>query len=90
PTFSNILETGFTLIRQYGRDSAPVMIRLLEKLTELTKKVRNKESLEAIEKQVSMIMNSCEKFFPENEDIQDARDWYRQARDSIKQENSSN
>ncbi len=89
PTFSDIVETGFTMIRQYGHDSASIMIRLLCKLGELAKKVHNRDALAAIEKQVNMIMNSCEKSFLENEDIQDARSRFEEARQRIGQESAS-
>jgi uncharacterized membrane protein len=89
PTYSNILETAYTMIRQYGRDSAPVMIRLMERMSDLVKRVPNRSTLKTIEDQVSMIMRSCEEFLPENEDIQDARAWYKKVRDSIEEENLS-
>jgi uncharacterized membrane protein len=77
PTFEDILDSAFNQIRQYGRDSAAVSIRLLEALIEISARIEHEENKAAIKHHADMIMRGSEDGLPEEEDREDLRRRYR-------------
>ena len=77
PTFEDILDSAFNQIRQYGRDSAAVSIRLLEALIEISTRVEREENKEAIKHHADMIMRGSADGIPEQEDREDLERRYR-------------
>ena len=77
PTFEDILDSAFNQIRQYGRDSAAVSIRLLEALIEISARIEREENKAAIKHHADMIMRGSVDGIPEEEDKKDLRKRYR-------------
>ena len=77
PTFEDILDSAFNQIRQYGRDSAAVSIRLLEALIEISTRVEREENKAAIKHHADMIMRGSVDGIPEQEDREDLERRYR-------------
>ena len=77
PTFEDILDSAFNQIRQYGRDSAAVSIRLLEALIEISTRIEREENKAAIKQHADMIMRGSVEGIPEEEDKKDLRRRYR-------------
>ncbi len=77
PTFEDILDSAFNQIRQYGRDSAAVSIRLLEALIEISARIEREENKAAIKHHADMIMRGSVDGIPEEEDKNDLRKRYR-------------
>lgn len=70
-TFAGVLDAGFNQIRQYGRSSAPVTIRLLETLAILAARARREGDLHAIAQQAEFIQRGS-LTLPEERDRKDA------------------
>ena len=77
PTFEDILDSAFNQIRQYGRDSAAVSIRLLEALIEISARIEREENKAAIKHHADMIMRGSVEGIPEEEDKIDLRRRYK-------------
>ena len=77
PTFEDILDSAFNQIRQYGRDSVAVSIRLMEALIEISARIEREENKAAIKHQADMIMRGSVDGIPEEEDRKDLRRRYR-------------
>lgn len=75
-SFSGVANTAVDQIRQYGRESVAVSIRLLEVMTDVAGCARTGEQREVIARQAGMIMSACESALPENNDISDVRNRY--------------
>ena len=76
-TFAGILNTAFDQIRQYGRSSVAVTIRLLEVLKMIAGHVRHPEQREAILRQANMIERASNDALPESYDREDVRRRYQ-------------
>lgn len=67
-TFKGITEAAFNSIRQYGRSSAPVTIRLLEVLTVVVRHARTDEQRDALHNQAVIIHGAAQDAVPEEHD----------------------
>ena len=74
-TFREVLEAAFNQIRQYGRGSVSVTLRLLQAMTAIAESVVREEDREAIQKQAEMIVHQAEGT-PEEPDRREIRRRY--------------
>ncbi len=72
-TYTGMLNASFDQIRQYGRTSVAVTIRLLEILTILTAQTRCSEQRLAIHRQADMILRGSQGALPEKNDREDVQ-----------------
>ncbi|MBW3538810.1 MAG: DUF2254 domain-containing protein [Planctomycetes bacterium] len=70
-TFESVLNAAFDQIRQYGRSSASVTIRLLESLIVIASVARRPDDCAAIRRQAEMLRDGAEQALPEPRDRQD-------------------
>ena len=75
-TFTNLLDAAFNQIRQYGRDSVSVTIRLLESLAVLAVLVSRKTDKEAIVRHAGMIKRGSDSGVVEELDRRDVLERY--------------
>lgn len=76
-TFAEVTDAAFNQIRQYGRSSAAVTIRLLEVLTLVAHKVRTETDRAALLRHASMIERGGREGLPEEQDGIDVKERYR-------------
>ncbi len=76
-TFADILNSAFNQIRQYGRESAAVTIRLLEALIAISSHLQNEEDKSALKRHADMIMRGSEDGLPEEQDREDLNKRYQ-------------
>lgn len=69
-TFPDVTDAAFNQIRQYGRSSAAVTIRLLETIAEVAKSVHRSEDRVALFRHARMIARGAVGGLPEDEDRQ--------------------
>jgi uncharacterized membrane protein len=86
-TFQGVVDAAFNQIRQYGRTSIGVMIRLLEALSIIANHTADSEKHEALKRQADMIWNSSLQVVPENGDLEDIRSRYMALLQAIDQSN---
>jgi uncharacterized membrane protein len=75
-TYSGILNASFDQIRQYGRASVAVTIRLLEILTLIAEQTRQPDQRRVIHRQANMILNGSNKSIFEQNDRDDVQKRY--------------
>jgi uncharacterized membrane protein len=78
-TFAAITDAGFNQIRQYGRSSAAVTIRLLETITEIARFVYRPEDRAALLRHAKMIVGGARDGLPEDEDRQEVEERFQSA-----------
>ena len=76
-TFEGLVETSFNQIRQYGRSSAAVTIRLLETIAVIATHADTQTEREALRQQAKMIKQGSDKAIPEEHDRQDVEERYQ-------------
>jgi uncharacterized membrane protein len=76
-TFSDVADTAFNQIRQYGRSSAAVTIRLLEVIGNIATCVTRDEDREALITHADMTKRGSENALPEQLDRKDVEDRYQ-------------
>lgn len=67
-TFSEVIDTAFNQIRQYGSSSVSVTVRLLDTIGVITKLTRRAEDLMALQRHADMIARGAYQGVPEIED----------------------
>ena len=76
-TWAGITDEAFNEIRQYGRGSASVTIRLLDTIALIASRLTGEEAQAALLRQATMIeRGSCEGL-PEEQDREEVRERYR-------------
>jgi uncharacterized membrane protein len=70
-TFDGMMDAAFNAIRQYAKDSPPVIIRLMEAMVILNKFAHTEEQQLAVKKHAEMIWNLARRQFPEEKDLKD-------------------
>ncbi|MGR9085894.1 MAG: DUF2254 domain-containing protein [Gammaproteobacteria bacterium] len=75
-TFQGIVEAAFNQIRQYGRSSAAVTIRLLETLAVIASHARTQTDREALRRQAVMVKKGSDESLPEEHDRRDVEQRY--------------
>ncbi len=75
--WAGVMDAAFNEIRQYGRDSAGVTIRLLETLARIAERVAEEEAQAAILRHALMIERGSHEGLPEEQDRQDVGERYQ-------------
>lgn len=70
-TFEGVVGAAFDQIRQYGRSSVAVTIRLLEALGNVARQARTEEQRAAVRRQAEMITRASQDALPEENDRKD-------------------
>jgi uncharacterized membrane protein len=78
-TFPNVTDTAFNQIRQYGRSSTAVTIRLLETIAEVADSAERPGDRVALLRQARMIARGAEEGLPESEDRKAVEDRFQSA-----------
>lgn len=73
-TFAGVVDAAFNQIRQYGRESAPVLIRLLEVIATIAPHLRNEEQRETLRRQARIVDEAAETFLPAADDRRDVHE----------------
>ncbi len=76
-TFTGVVNSAFDQIRQYGRSSATVAIRLMEALEIIAVQIRTPEQREAIRRQGEMILRGGTESLGEKNDVEELRSRYQ-------------
>lgn len=79
-SFPDALDAAFDEIRQYGRDSASVIIRLVETLLVVARKATRESDRDAILRQAAMLEHGAEQSLPEKYDRADVQERLREVR----------
>jgi uncharacterized membrane protein len=77
-----MLNAAFNQIRQYGKDSPSVMIRLMEAMNIINTFAINKNQQELIFQHAEMIMNAAEENFSEKRDLEDMKKRFTSLKES--------
>ena len=77
-TYSGMLNASFDQIRQYGRTSIAVTVRLLETLTLIAGQTRQPDQRRAIQRQANMILRASQATLFERNDRRDTLKRYQQ------------
>ncbi|MEZ6071284.1 MAG: DUF2254 domain-containing protein [Pirellulales bacterium] len=72
-TFGSLLDASFNMIRQYGRDSVAVTIRMLETLASVALRVHRDDDRLALARHAEMVARNAESY-PEENDRRHVRD----------------
>jgi len=78
PTFEGVVNVAFDQIRQYGKASVSVTIRLLESLKTIAERTCYPEQRQAILRQADMIMRSSRNSVEDENDKNDIRQRYQE------------
>ncbi|MFO7578468.1 MAG: DUF2254 domain-containing protein [Pelovirga sp.] len=78
-TFSNVVDAAFNQIRQYGRSSTAVTIRLLETIAEVADSAERPGDRVALLRHARMIARGAEEGLPESEDRKEVEDRFQSA-----------
>lgn len=76
-TFTGVTNEAFNQIRQYGRSSVPVLIRLLEALGTVAEQADFSEARDVLGRHVEMVMDAAREL-PQARDREDAKSRYRE------------
>lgn len=76
-TFDGIVDAAFDQIRQYGRSSVAVTIRLLEALEMIAVLSRSREQRDAVLRHAEMVLSSSRESLHEENDLKDVRERYQ-------------
>lgn len=82
-TFSGVLDSAFNQIRQYGRDSVAVTIRLLETIAIIAAHTNNREHLKELLTHARMIKTGADESLPEINDRNDVEKRFKQVSDIL-------
>jgi uncharacterized membrane protein len=77
-TFDDLLNSAFNQIRQYGRPSVSVTIRLLESLIVITTNTKRDRDYDSIRHHAEMIKRGSDEALPEDSDRKDVDQRYKQ------------
>ena len=89
-TFPTITDAAFNQIRQYGRSSAAVTIRLLETIAVIAEFVHRAEDRAALLRHAEMIIRGAGKGLSESEDRREAGERYQAASQLLKEPEAFN
>ena len=78
-TFAGVVDAAFNQIRQYGRTSVPVTIRLLETIGTIAEQVRTDEARTALLRHATMILRGSREALPEEWDQQSVQERFKEA-----------
>ncbi len=89
-TFPDVTNAAFNQIRQYGRSSTAVTIRLLETIAEVAGSVHRSEDRVALLRHVRMIARGSGDGLPEDEDRQEVEERFQSANQLLSESPDSN
>ncbi len=78
-TFAGVVDAAFNAIRQYGRSSAPVTIRMLDTIRRIAEHVRTDEARAALSRQAGMIERGSQEALLDQGDHNEVRERYEAA-----------
>lgn len=78
-SFPGIVDAAFNQIRQYGRQSVPVTVRLLETITAVAEHLSDDVQRAALRRQAEIIYRQSRDALPEEEDRADVEERYQSA-----------
>ncbi len=88
-TFAHVTDAAFNQIRQYGKSSAAVTIRLLEAIATITSYTQTVEQRKALRRHADMIQRGSQEGLSEALDRQDVDDRYDRVLTAIAQTNAA-
>lgn len=89
-TFTDVTDAAFNQIRQYGRSSTAVTIRLLETIAEVAGSVHRPEDRAALLRHAKMIVRGARGGLPEDEDRQEVEERFQSANQLLGESPDSN
>jgi uncharacterized membrane protein len=89
-TFPDVTDAAFNQIRQYGRSSAAVAIRLLETIAEIARFVHRPEDRAALLRHARMIARGARDGLPEDGDRKEVEERFRSAKQLLSEPTDSN
>lgn len=89
PTFPDLMDAAFNQIRQYGKNSESVIIRLLEALEAIANEAERPEDKHAVHVHADMIVRSGERMTDEEEDCKTIRDRRRRVAKALGEQNTN-
>jgi len=75
-TFHGMMDASFNQIRQYGKGSPAVLIRLMEVFIIINGLAGNKNQKSAVERHAAMVYRACESSHPDANDLNDLKERY--------------
>lgn len=87
-SFAELVSAAFNQIRQYGRESVSVTIRLLEVIALVGSRTRNEEQRTALRKQAIMIERSCHANIQEEWDRKAIEERFHKALSNLQEQDS--
>ncbi len=75
-TFSGMMDAAYNLIRQYGKNNPPVLIRLMEAFININNLARNREQKNAIDRHAEMVFKAANSALSELNDLNDLKERY--------------
>lgn len=87
-TFLGIINSAFDQLRQYGKTSVAVSVRLMEALTRIAEQVTNQEQLDAVKRQADMVIRASDRSLSEQNDMTDMKQRYQECLDALSQSQS--
>lgn len=79
-TFTDVTDAAFNQIRQYGRTSTAITIRLLETIAEVARSVHRPEDRAALLRHAKMISRGARGGLPDDEDRQEVEERFQSAK----------
>ncbi|WP_165067790.1 DUF2254 domain-containing protein [Paludisphaera rhizosphaerae] len=84
-TISGVVDAAFNQIRQSARDDAAVTLRLLECISSVGRRTRNREFLEALRRQADLVRRGTDEGLPEAADRVDADERYGEVVETLEE-----
>jgi uncharacterized membrane protein len=82
--FSGIINASFNQIRQFGKDSPSVIIRMMDALVTINQLARDKEQKDDIQRHAKMVLKTAEKTMIESNDLKDLKKRYEKLKVAYK------
>ena len=75
-TFAGIMDSAFNQIRQFGKGSPAVIIRLMEALVTISEMTQNPDQRKDVERHAKMVLNAANETLTEKNDLNDLKERY--------------
>jgi uncharacterized membrane protein len=76
-TFAGIMDSAFNQIRQFGKGSPAVIIRLMEALVTISEMTQKPDQREEVERHAEMVLNAAKEALTEKNDLNDLKERYK-------------
>ncbi len=80
--FAGMMDAAFNQIRQYGKDSPSVIIRLMEGLVTINRFATLPDHSKAVERHAKMVLNAAEEAISEENDLNDLRERFNKIKEA--------